>query len=182
MVRTKQGQIGWVRALDVMVSSHVKDSFKEKESGSSSWGAVTEDGKAFGGKRRLYRRSELDGVAQHAAFGRCAMPAAQPRCAAPGRRRCIAPAGTAPGAPRSKAVAAISMAVGPPSRRVRARCAFPTCSRWPPRKRSMAYGPAPISPAAGRSRPSSSSLTFHRRSVKTSGLCESLLKIPAVPC
>ena len=45
MVRTKQGQIGWVRALDVMVSSQVKDSFKEKESGSSNWGAVTEDGK-----------------------------------------------------------------------------------------------------------------------------------------
>ena len=49
MVRTKQGQIGWVRALDVMASSQVKDSFKEKESGSSNWGAVTEDGKAFGG-------------------------------------------------------------------------------------------------------------------------------------
>ena len=49
MVRTKQGQIGWVRALDVMVSSQVKDSFKEKESASSNWGAVTEDGKAFGG-------------------------------------------------------------------------------------------------------------------------------------
>ena len=49
MVRTKQGQIGWVRALDVVVSSQVKDSFKEKESASSNWGAVTEDGKAFGG-------------------------------------------------------------------------------------------------------------------------------------
>ena len=49
MVRTKQGQIGWVRAVDVMVSSQVKDSFKEKESASSNWGAVTEDGKAFGG-------------------------------------------------------------------------------------------------------------------------------------
>ena len=32
-----------------MVSSQVKDSFKEKESASSNWGAVTEDGKAFGG-------------------------------------------------------------------------------------------------------------------------------------
>ncbi|MGZ8445926.1 MAG: hypothetical protein ACXW6K_18960 [Candidatus Binatia bacterium] len=49
MARTKQGQIGWVRAMDVMVSSQVKDSFKEKESASSNWGAVTEDGKAFGG-------------------------------------------------------------------------------------------------------------------------------------
>ncbi|MGZ8435899.1 MAG: hypothetical protein ACXW6T_16530 [Candidatus Binatia bacterium] len=49
MARTKQGQIGWVRAMDVMVSSQVKDSFKEKESVSSNWGAVTEDGKAFGG-------------------------------------------------------------------------------------------------------------------------------------
>ena len=49
MVRTQQGQIGWVRAVDVTVSSQVKDSFKEKESASSNWGAVTEDGKAFGG-------------------------------------------------------------------------------------------------------------------------------------
>jgi hypothetical protein len=49
MVRTKQGQIGWVRAADLTVSSQVKESFKEKEPASSSWGAVTEDGKAFGG-------------------------------------------------------------------------------------------------------------------------------------
>ena len=49
MVRTKQGQIGWVRAVDVMVSSRVKDSFKETEAASSSWGAVSEDGKVFGG-------------------------------------------------------------------------------------------------------------------------------------
>ena len=49
MVRTKQGQIGWVRAADIAVSTQVKEAFKEKESASSSWGAVTEDGKAFGG-------------------------------------------------------------------------------------------------------------------------------------
>jgi hypothetical protein len=49
MVRTKQGQIGWVRAADLNVSSQVKEAFKEKEPASSNWGAVTEDGKAFGG-------------------------------------------------------------------------------------------------------------------------------------
>ena len=49
MVRTKQGQIGWVRAADIAVSTQVKDAFREKEPASSSWGAVTEDGKAFGG-------------------------------------------------------------------------------------------------------------------------------------
>ena len=49
MVRTKQGQVGWVRAADLTVSSQVKESFKEKEPASSNWGAVTEDGKAFGG-------------------------------------------------------------------------------------------------------------------------------------
>jgi hypothetical protein len=49
MVRTKQGQIGWVRAADLTVSNQVKESFKEKEPASSNWGAVTEDGKAFGG-------------------------------------------------------------------------------------------------------------------------------------
>ena len=49
MVRTKQGQVGWVRAADLAVSSQVKESFREKEPTSSNWGAVTEDGKAFGG-------------------------------------------------------------------------------------------------------------------------------------
>jgi len=49
MVRTKQGQIGWVRAADIAVSTQVKEAFREKESASSNWGAVTEDGKAFGG-------------------------------------------------------------------------------------------------------------------------------------
>ena len=49
MVRTKQGQVGWVRAVDVTVSSQVKDTFKDKESASSNWGAMTEDGTAFGG-------------------------------------------------------------------------------------------------------------------------------------
>jgi len=49
MVRTKQGQIGWVRAVDISVSTQVKEAFREKESASSNWAAVTEDGKAFGG-------------------------------------------------------------------------------------------------------------------------------------
>ncbi|MGH7816471.1 MAG: hypothetical protein ACREOR_03695 [Candidatus Binatia bacterium] len=49
MVRTRQGQIGWVRAIDVVVSSQVKDTFKEKETASSSWAARTEDGRTFVG-------------------------------------------------------------------------------------------------------------------------------------
>lgn len=49
MVRTKQGQVGWVRAVDVEVSRQVKDTFKEKETSSSSWAARTEDGRTFVG-------------------------------------------------------------------------------------------------------------------------------------
>lgn len=49
MVRTKQGQIGWVRAADVAVGSDVKESFREKQSAVSNWAAVSEDGKAFAG-------------------------------------------------------------------------------------------------------------------------------------
>ena len=49
MVRTKQGVIGWVRAIDVEVSSQAKDTFKEKETSSSSWAARTEDGRTFVG-------------------------------------------------------------------------------------------------------------------------------------
>jgi hypothetical protein len=49
MVRTKQGQVGWVRAVDVVVSSQVKDSFKEKETSSSTWAARAEDGRTFSG-------------------------------------------------------------------------------------------------------------------------------------
>jgi hypothetical protein len=49
MVRTKQGLIGWVRAADVVVSGRVKDTFKEKETGSSSWAARAEDGRTFVG-------------------------------------------------------------------------------------------------------------------------------------
>jgi hypothetical protein len=49
MVRTKQGQTGWVRAADVGISDQVKDAFKEKDSGSSSWAAVTAEGKTVGG-------------------------------------------------------------------------------------------------------------------------------------
>lgn len=49
MVRTKQGQIGWVRAVDISVSTQVKEAFREKEAASSNWAAVTEDGKPFGG-------------------------------------------------------------------------------------------------------------------------------------
>lgn len=49
MVRTKQGQVGWVRGADVIVGSQVKDRFREKETASSSWAARTEDGRTFVG-------------------------------------------------------------------------------------------------------------------------------------
>ncbi|MBM2806821.1 MAG: hypothetical protein HW419_4714 [Deltaproteobacteria bacterium] len=49
MVRTKQGLVGWVRGVDVVVSSQVKDTFREKEAVSSSWAARTEDGQTFVG-------------------------------------------------------------------------------------------------------------------------------------
>ena len=49
MVRTKQGQIGWVRGADVVVSNQVKDTFREKSTASSSWAARTEDGQTFVG-------------------------------------------------------------------------------------------------------------------------------------
>lgn len=49
MVRTQQGLVGWVRAIDVVVSSQVKDTFKEKTTGSSSWAARAEDGRTFVG-------------------------------------------------------------------------------------------------------------------------------------
>jgi hypothetical protein len=49
MVRAKQGQIGWVRAVDVEVNNQVKETFKEKDAGSSSWAAVNADGQTFSG-------------------------------------------------------------------------------------------------------------------------------------
>src|SRR6266508_6694827 len=49
MVRTKQGVIGWVRGSDVEVSNQAKESFREKEAGSSTWAAQTGDGKTFNG-------------------------------------------------------------------------------------------------------------------------------------
>jgi hypothetical protein len=49
MVRTKQGLIGWVRGIDVVVSNEAKESFREKEPGSSSWSARTSDGRIFSG-------------------------------------------------------------------------------------------------------------------------------------
>ena len=131
MVRTKQGQIGWVRGSDIAVSPQVKDSFKEKEPVSSNWGAVSEDGKAFGGS---YTVDPSSTGKRRAASGPCAMPTAASCCAARGRRKCITPAGTALGERRLKGVAAISPAVGRPNCRQRARFVLPICSNWPPRK------------------------------------------------
>ncbi len=53
MVRTKQGLLGWVRAVDVVAGSHTRDAFKEKESGASTWFARTADGKVFTGSWSL---------------------------------------------------------------------------------------------------------------------------------
>ena len=49
MVRTKQGLIGWVRAADVVASSQAKESFRERDSTSSTWSARVSDGRTFNG-------------------------------------------------------------------------------------------------------------------------------------
>jgi len=49
MVRTQQGQIGWVRAADIGPSEKVKETFIEKEPDSSNWAAVANDGRTFNG-------------------------------------------------------------------------------------------------------------------------------------
>ena len=49
MVRTMQGQIGWVRAADVGASEQVKETLIEKEPESSNWTAVADDGRTFTG-------------------------------------------------------------------------------------------------------------------------------------
>ncbi len=49
MVRTKQGQIGWVRGTDVVISNQTRNAFKENPYGSSTWSARTADGRIFSG-------------------------------------------------------------------------------------------------------------------------------------
>ena len=49
MVRTMQGQIGWVRAADVGASEQIKETLIEKEPESSNWSAVTNEGRTFNG-------------------------------------------------------------------------------------------------------------------------------------
>ena len=49
MVRTKQGVIGWVRASDVNVSTQIRETFKDKDSGSSTWAAISSTGRTFNG-------------------------------------------------------------------------------------------------------------------------------------
>jgi hypothetical protein len=49
MVRTKRGLIGWVRGIDVVISNEAKDTFRQKEPGSSTWSARTSEGRTFSG-------------------------------------------------------------------------------------------------------------------------------------
>lgn len=49
MVRTRQGQIGWVRAADVGASEQVKEALIEREPESANWSAVADDGRTFTG-------------------------------------------------------------------------------------------------------------------------------------
>ena len=49
LVRTKQGQTGWVRAADVGASEQVKEISIENEPESSNWTVVTNDGRTFNG-------------------------------------------------------------------------------------------------------------------------------------
>ena len=57
MVRTTQGQIGWVRAADVGPSEQVKEEFIEKEPESSNWSVVTNDGRTFNGSYSVEPKS-----------------------------------------------------------------------------------------------------------------------------
>ena len=57
MVRTKQGQTGWVRAADVGASEQDKETFVEKEPESSNWSAVTNDGRTFNGSYSVDTKS-----------------------------------------------------------------------------------------------------------------------------
>lgn len=49
LVRTTQGQTGWVRAADVGASEEIKEAVIEKEPESSNWTAVADDGRTFNG-------------------------------------------------------------------------------------------------------------------------------------
>lgn len=49
LVRTPQGLTGWVRASDVIVSDEAKQTFRDKEPGSSTWSARASDGRTFSG-------------------------------------------------------------------------------------------------------------------------------------
>jgi hypothetical protein len=49
LVRTEQGQTGWVRAADVGASEQIKETLVEKEPESSNWSAVTNEGRIFNG-------------------------------------------------------------------------------------------------------------------------------------
>jgi hypothetical protein len=57
MVRTKQGQTGWVRAADVGASEQVKESLIEKEPESSNWSLGTSDGRTFNGSYSVDAKS-----------------------------------------------------------------------------------------------------------------------------
>ncbi|HEY7713344.1 MAG TPA: SH3 domain-containing protein [Candidatus Binatia bacterium] len=49
MVRTQQGIVGWVRGVDVIVSSQAREAFREKDSETSTWAARTVDGRIYNG-------------------------------------------------------------------------------------------------------------------------------------
>ncbi|MGH7793811.1 MAG: hypothetical protein ACREQ2_02755 [Candidatus Binatia bacterium] len=49
MVRTKQGLVGWVRGVDVIVSNQTREAFREKDSDTSTWTARRADGRTFHG-------------------------------------------------------------------------------------------------------------------------------------
>jgi hypothetical protein len=48
MVRTKRGLVGWVRGIDVVVSTETREAFKEQDT-TSTWSARSADGRTFNG-------------------------------------------------------------------------------------------------------------------------------------
>lgn len=50
MVRTPQGEVGWVRGADVVTGHTIEDAFKELAGEGSIWSARTSDGRIFRGR------------------------------------------------------------------------------------------------------------------------------------
>src|SRR5262245_8863701 len=60
MVKTSQGLVGWVRAIDVSPGDQLKQAFKEQQSQRSSWSARNTSGRTFEGSWTVEPASSAD--------------------------------------------------------------------------------------------------------------------------